>query len=1043
MSKPDFTKEFYQAVESRNTEQQSAIRQIEGPVLVLAGPGTGKTEVLSLRIGNILQETDTEPHHILCLTYTESGALAMRARLTKHIGPAAYNVHIHTFHAFCNMVIQENPQHFGFYRELQPLSDLERVELLMEIIDGLPHEHVLRRLKGDMYYESKRMGNLFDLMKKENWSPQHITMAIESYIKEARDSDEFIAKRKAGRYQKGDFREDWFNEKVIGKMDLVQSAVDLFHTYQAKMRSVDRYDFNDMLRWVYDAFGKDPDLLATYQEKFLYVLVDEFQDTNGLQLDILRQLLSYWEDQPNIFIVGDDDQSIYRFQGANVENIDAFLKHYLPETVVLTKNYRSTQYILNAASDLIAHNKERIIHRIQGLSKDLIASAVWAESPDKVKIVEYETNRHEQSSLASRLKNLYESGSLTRESVAVIYRKHKQAEDLVKVLENLGVPVELKRKVNILNEPFIWNIILVIRYFWENYRRSPNVQNTLYRMMHFRYFQIDPRDVAILAVHALPESREEPRKNVRDLLDNAELYKTLELHDPARLRHFSDFLLKTEKELFEDTFQVFFEKLLTRSGILQFMYTSPERRYLFQVITSMFDLIKQESEKNPRFSFEEFLEMISKLELHNIPVSATRITKQESGVQFLTAHSAKGLEFDRVFMIDCLENNWEKQRTSQNEFSLPPTLVPATKIFSEEDERRLFYVAMTRAKKELEISFGRFNEEGREYSRSKFVEELLSGGNAVFQRTGSDGDAMIDFLFERFRVKPEESVELLDHELIDLRLEGFELSVTAVNKYLECPRKFYFENILRIPAARNVNMGFGSAIHRALEQFFNQFYEGRKDALSYLLESFEQAMQYYKSHFTEIEFENRLVYGKQVLTDYYDQYNTEWQKPQELHQEYKIKNVEYRGVPLTGFLDKIEVFGDGVVVTDYKTGKFRSEKFQRPSEKSEYGGDYWRQIVYYHLLIDIDPRQHWHMKRGVVEFIEPGSNGKYYRKHIDVTPEDINILSSQIETVYEAIRAHRFEEGCEECYWCQLVQAEFKPTVTPNAEVADVDYEGM
>src|SRR3984957_18244026 len=196
---------FQEEYRKLNEQQRLAVDSIEGPVMVIAGPGTGKTQILAARIGKILLETDTVPGNILCLTYTDAGAIAMRRRLLSFIGPDAYKVHIHTFHSFCNDIIQENLPLFE-KTVLDPISELERIQLFKVLIDGWPKNHPLKRYRGDVYYEMNNMQSLFSTMKREGWTPEFINRKIDEYLKGLPEKDDFIAKRATREYKKGDGR---------------------------------------------------------------------------------------------------------------------------------------------------------------------------------------------------------------------------------------------------------------------------------------------------------------------------------------------------------------------------------------------------------------------------------------------------------------------------------------------------------------------------------------------------------------------------------------------------------------------------------------------------------------------------------------------------------------------------------------------------------------------------------------------------------------------------------------------------------------------
>src|SRR6187401_620154 len=381
---------FREEYERLNEKQRLAVDTIDGPVMVIAGPGTGKTQILASRVGKILLETDTQPENILCLTYTDAGVVAMRKRLLQFIGSDAYKVNIYTFHAFCNDVIQENLSLFE-KTTLDPISDLERIELFKELIDSFPKNHPLKRYRGDVYFEINNLQQLFSAMKREGWTPAYINEKIDQYIAGLTTRDEFIYKRKFKEFNSGDLKKEKIEEEKERKEKL-RAAVNEFDRFQQMMRKRNRYDFDDMINWVIKAFEENKNLLARYQEQFLYILADEYQDTSGTQNRIIELLINYWE-KPNVFVVGDDDQSIFRFQGANIENMLQFANSYQTDlqTVVLTNNYRSTQPILDVSKVLIDRNEERLVNQLPNLSKQLVSSNIKVKHLDNQPLIkEYE-----------------------------------------------------------------------------------------------------------------------------------------------------------------------------------------------------------------------------------------------------------------------------------------------------------------------------------------------------------------------------------------------------------------------------------------------------------------------------------------------------------------------------------------------------------------------------------------------------------------------------------------------------------------------------
>jgi DNA helicase-2/ATP-dependent DNA helicase PcrA len=281
ISKADQLKAFELIYKDLNTQQKVAVDTIEGPVMVIAGPGTGKTQILGARIGKILLETDTAPENILCLTYTDAGAIAMRKRLVGFIGASAYKVNISTFHSFCNDIIQDNLYLFE-KPSLDPISELEKIELLKKLIDQFEKTNPLKRYRGDVYYEMNNLSRLFSTMKKEGWTSTYLVQQIERYITDIPTRDEFVYKKKYKQFEAGALKQGLV-DAAIEKMEKLKAAVLAFDTYQELMKSHSRYDFDDMINWVITAFKENKNLLSQYQEKYLYILVDEYQDTIGTQ----------------------------------------------------------------------------------------------------------------------------------------------------------------------------------------------------------------------------------------------------------------------------------------------------------------------------------------------------------------------------------------------------------------------------------------------------------------------------------------------------------------------------------------------------------------------------------------------------------------------------------------------------------------------------------------------------------------------------------------------------------------------------------------
>src|SRR5690606_9990096 len=249
---------FIEIYRNLNEQQRDAVNTLEGPVMVIAGPGTGKTQILAARIGKILLETDALPQNILCLTYTDAGVVAMRKRLQQFIGADAYKINIYTFHAFCNDVIQDNLDYFE-KNTLDPISDLERVECLRQLIDQFPKDHPLKRYRVDVYYEDNKLSNLFSAMKREGWTTAFLFQKIDEYLISLPNDEKYIYNQNRGKHIKGDLRPQYYAE--VEKMEKLRAAVNEFDNYQQILAQRKRYDFDDMIGWVITAFSENKNLL--------------------------------------------------------------------------------------------------------------------------------------------------------------------------------------------------------------------------------------------------------------------------------------------------------------------------------------------------------------------------------------------------------------------------------------------------------------------------------------------------------------------------------------------------------------------------------------------------------------------------------------------------------------------------------------------------------------------------------------------------------------------------------------------------------------
>lgn len=1030
MSNNKAQQNFIEAYQKLNAAQQKAVDSIEGPVMVIAGPGTGKTQILSARVGKILLDTDTLPENILCLTYTDAGTIAMRKRLLSFIGSDAYRVNIHTFHSFCNDVIQENLSLFE-KNSLDPISELERTELLKELIDKFPKDHPLKRYRGDVYYEINNLYQLFSSMKREGWTPNFILERVDAYINDLPNRDEFIAKRAVKEFKKGDVRTDKIEDEKT-KMEKLKAAVNEFDHFQALMQKRNRYDFDDMINWVIKAFEENPNLLLTYQEKYLYIMVDEYQDTSGTQNKIVELLINYWE-KPNVFVVGDDDQSIYRFQGANVENMLAFAQSFEKDLlkVVLQNNYRSIQPILDISKILIQQNKDRLINQVEGLTKELIASNTninhLTNSPV---LVAYETQKQEMVDITLQIETLIQQG-VQPGKIGVLYKENKYGDTLTEFLKLKNIPVYSKRDLNLFHIPLAQKIILLLEYLAAEHDTPYGGDEMLFSILHFNWLNIPPIEIAKLSIEVAEKQFGENKTSLRKLLFDKSNQPSKDLFAAAvnpNLKKASAIIEALITDAANLTVQHLLEHIIKTTGLLTAVTNSVEKHWQLQVITALFDFVKDETRRNPNINLQQLVTMLSLMKKEDIKLPLKEINGSDKGVNLLTVHGSKGLEFEYVFFVGCNSSSWEKKRKPSGGYSLPDTMFTAPpKSKDEEELRRLFYVALTRAEKYLQISYSRFKDDGKEIEPTMFIAEIQEEYELVTSQVVVDTEKMSFFQLLILNGLQAPEIDKVEEDLINRLLEKFTMNVTALNNYLKCPLNFYFNNLIRVPSGKNEATVFGSAVHHALQKLFEKMQASNVNAFPSkvdFMQDFDWYMKRNREHFTKEQFNRRMEYGGTVLTNYYDTYIHQFNKIVAI--ERSIKNVTVNNVPLKGKLDKLEFDGKAVNVVDYKSGKYENAKpkLNGPNEKDPNGGDYWRQAVFYKILVDNYAQKDWQVVSTEFDFIEPDEKKVYRKEKIVITPPDIETVKQQISSVWDKIQQRDFYTGCgkEDCHWCNFVK---------------------
>jgi DNA helicase-2/ATP-dependent DNA helicase PcrA len=496
---------FLEAYNRLNKAQKEAVDTIEGPVMVVAGPGTGKTQILSLRIANILQKTDTAPENILALTFTESGVANMRKRLSEMVGSAAYSVVIKTFHGFANDVIKDNPENFPRIIGAKNITEVAQISIIEEII--LESKLALLKPFGDTLYYTKAINSAISELKREGIAPAEFEEIIVAARRDFENISDLYHEKGAHKGKmKGAYKD---LEKQINKN---AELLLVYKAYEEKLVSRRQYDYNDMIMEVLKTLRQDSDLLLRLQENHQYILVDEHQDTNNAQNKIL-ELLANFHENPNLFVVGDEKQSIFKFQGASLENFFYFKNLYpSAKLVTLEENYRSTQKILDSAHSLLPSEKKLKSNR--------------ADTEKNIHFYTLSNDDEENYFVSESIGQKIKEGVNPRE-IAVLYRNNRDAFSVADMLSRFGVSFVIESDQDILRDSYVKKLMTILRAV-----NNFGDDDVLAEMLHLDIFEIPPIDV----VRVIRSAREKKKYDLYDVIGNKDkLLDKIPLENPGKI----------------------------------------------------------------------------------------------------------------------------------------------------------------------------------------------------------------------------------------------------------------------------------------------------------------------------------------------------------------------------------------------------------------------------------------------------------------------------------------------------------------------------
>ncbi|MFH1847240.1 MAG: ATP-dependent DNA helicase [Candidatus Omnitrophota bacterium] len=1042
--------------EMLNKEQKEAVDAIDGPILILAGPGTGKTQLLSVRTANIVKQKKCAPDNILILTFTNAAARAMRERLALIIGHEGYNVDVETFHGFANSIVLESENAIKFVKNKIEISEVEKIRAIEYILDNDEGVEGLRPF-GAPYIHRREIEGRISELKKEDISPEDFKRELKS------------------------LKPDGINveEKHISRLKALSILYDKYEALKDTERTVlfderGRIDYDDMILVAIEALKKDEGLRDSFREQYRYIMVDEYQDTNGAQLDLLFSILD--PEKKNLCCVGDDDQAIYRFQGAALSNFRV-LKEKLAElrVISLSKNYRSTKKIVDFSQEIIGllDKDERVAE------KKFDACGTCKEG--NVSFSEFLTEEEELSFLVTEVRRqaerIREDANLSEENkkkpfnnIAVLVRKRKQILKVIDAFLKAGIPYATDGKEDIRREKRVRQMLDVLELARIDLRDTERKSLALYKVLSADYTEIPYSDIvsfiAFVNAGKMNARKEQgfssqgfnlfeqfsnsffdfkkdadgnalfPEENESRNLDIAKkvrLKNAHAMHTGAWAIH--RVLTESDSRPVHDILMQFISDMRLYNFILK-RYEQDKifRLRELRALVSFINMIKQADLADPALKLSDMVEELELRETHGMPVQGELATLSQDGVRIYTAHASKGLEFYSVFVPFCLERKSWPLRAKPDVVPLPSLIYKSKERLEEKsrikllnlyDELRLFYVTATRAKANIIYTFTP--------AEKVIISSFLSRLNVKTRKASPPDEErfLVEYLKKRTVSDVYEEVPAALKDLVG----NISLNPTSLNNYISCPRKFLHDNILRLPGKKNQNLVFGNCCHKALEEAYS-FYMKKGKGLDFekFKAVFKREMYFYG---VNDAIRSGCMSKLERLRDWYEK---EFKCPvMPLDLENRLEIFLPGGIVFKGTFDKIEEEDENTIrVIDYKTGKPDKHVKAIANCRDLFAyecDDYYRQLVAYKMLYEraISSGTGKKVVKGVLQFLEPVGvtvkkygleKGAYHKEIVFLPDEKVEELEKVITRCWRDIQDLNFDklserDEKERCKWCE------------------------
>jgi len=962
----DYDKEY----KKLNHAQRKAVDAIDGPVMVVAGPGTGKTQILALRIGNILRKTDIKADGILCLTFTNSAVDAMRKRLVNYIGEDGEKVNVFTFHSFGLKLIEKHFKVLGMKEVPKLLEDTATPVFFDEILNSQRWKYL--RPRGDSSRYFKDLKSLISLLKRSRISIKEFSESVDEEVKSIKSDEGNVSSRGS---RKGELKKE--AEESIERLEKSREVAEFLEVYEKKKKEGGVIDYDDVLEGMVKIVEESEDALNEIQERYLYILVDEHQDSSLVQNEFLAKVWGELE-KPDIFVVGDDRQLIYGFSGASIDHFKGFQKTFSKAKLIpLLQNYRSTQVILDAAHTLLP----------SVFSDEKLKSESSEHHP--IALIEADTHEAEILEATYDIKEKIKSG-VSSEECAILVPSNAQARRVVEILHREGLPVALSQSFNFFEQKEGRAFLRILKI-------------------------LDSGDPSSLALSFFDEISGIKPPEAHEFLFKQNM-KTFSL--PVRQAGLDTG--KTPSSLFEESSaQKWLGKLLkwqkvAKDGDLKDLIETIGKELPGKTVISGEDLattLLVILEKKPDMILKQFASELSKaLEYGGeLPLQV----KENKGVRVLTMHSSKGLEFEYVWIAHMDERSlWGG---GPKGFTLPENIREKLEEKDRDAVKRKLFVAITRAKRFCSLSYATMSRSGREQDLAKIIAELPK---EVFAKRKARNN------------KTENKKLSMIPDLLKLTAKEYQartVSASMLNNFFECPWKWYFRNLLQLPQESSEILEFGSAVHSVIERILSLKNSPVSTTVKNIV-SEEVDKTKIKDETTKERMAGEIF---EIIKRWVDRRLREIKPGHKTEEAISLKDENFPHLKIFGRIDLIENIAPREIrVTDFKTGRPKRKSDIEKKDEEGRMSSILRQLSMYAYLIKNNPKWSSNVRECRLEFLEAKSEKEIFYDRV-IVEEEMNLLVQDIKDYDKFMKSGEWvNRECHynsygkntECEYCKMAE---------------------